>query len=388
MGRRGRAIVGLAVVAAAIVVVVGAVMLSGGDSAPPPGPVVAVQDDHLPVDPIETIPSRLDLLAKTGVTTTRVDIFWADVAPTRPADPADPDDPAYDFAREDMIFTGLAKRHITPIVSVYNTPAWAAGGRSELQGNRVNTAAPDPEAFGDFMAAVATRYSGDFAGPDGSTLPAVDHWEIWNEPNLSGFLCPAEPGTQARVDEYVRMDRAAYPLIKRANPRAIVIAGVGGPRSSTSATGVSALEWLRALRSAQIPLDAYSQHIYPAAPPEAETSVVPSWSTVGRRLDELDAWHTPAPLPLYITEAGYTTASTVYRPGRAITPQQQADYLREIYRLPQLRTDRIKAVVWFNLQDNAGWPAGLLDAEGRRKPSWSAFEKAVKAQKGRTLSGG
>ena len=50
----------------------------------------------------------------TGVTTTRVDLFWADIAPSRPADPADPADPAYDFARADLIFRGLAERGITP----------------------------------------------------------------------------------------------------------------------------------------------------------------------------------------------------------------------------------------------------------------------------------
>ena len=90
MGRRGRAIVGLVVVAVAIAVVVGLVLVSGDDTGSPAvGAVAAVQDDHLPVDPIETIPERLNLLGDTGATTTRVDLFWADIAPSEPAGPTE-----------------------------------------------------------------------------------------------------------------------------------------------------------------------------------------------------------------------------------------------------------------------------------------------------------
>ena len=149
---------GIVAVAAAIVVVAGAVVLSGGDETAPIGAVAAVQDDHLPVDAIETIPGRLDLIDQTGVTTTRVDLFWGEIAPTRPDDPRNPADPAYDFSRADLIMLGLAERGITPIVSVYDTPAWASGGREEpVGGIPFNKIAPDPEDFGDFMAALATR---------------------------------------------------------------------------------------------------------------------------------------------------------------------------------------------------------------------------------------
>ena len=81
MTRRGRMAVGIGVVVAAIAVVVGLVVLSGGDDAAPIGAVAAVQDDHLPVDPIEQIPERIRMVADTGVTTTRVNVFWGDVAP-------------------------------------------------------------------------------------------------------------------------------------------------------------------------------------------------------------------------------------------------------------------------------------------------------------------
>jgi hypothetical protein len=110
---------------------------------------------------------------------------------------------------------------------------------------------------------------------------------------------------------------------------------------------------------------------------------VPSWSSIGRFLDELDAFRPD--LPLYITEAGYTTAVTPFR-DTAVTEDEQADYLDQIYDLPALRTDRIKAVVWFNLQDNVNWPAGLLREDLTRKPSYERFLRVVEAQGGAQLT--
>ena len=393
MTRRGRMAVGIGVVVAAIAVVVGLVVLSGGDAAAPIGAVAAVQDDHLPVDPIEQIPERIRMVADTGVTTTRVDVFWGDVASRRPDDPTNPADPAYDFSRYDLIFQSLAKEGITPIVSVYHTPAWASGGAVEPVGGRINTLAPDADDFGAFMTALATRYSGGFSSPGGETLPKVTHYEIWNEPNLSGFLRP--PGwddesltvdelTDARLDTYAAMTEAGFEGVKQADPEATVIVGVGGPRSSTSRTGVGAVEWMRGLAERKVPLDAYSQHVYPAAPPLEETTVVPSWSTIGRFLSDLDAFR-PG-LDLYITEAGYTTAPTRFRDTQ-VTEDEQADYLDQIYSLPQLRSERIKTVVWFNLQDNVDWPAGLLREDGSRKPSYGRFLRVVDDQGGTTLGG-
>ena len=305
-----------------------------------------------------TIPARLDLLAATGATTTRVDLFWGDIAPSKPADPTNPADPAYDFSRADLIMLGLAKRGITPIVSVYNTPAWASADPPSP--GRVNTATPDPAAYGEFMAALATRYSGTFTSPGGEKLPEVRHFEIWNEPNLSAFLAPQfenEPPGR-RLDAYAAMDRAAYPAIKEANSEARghrrgrraaqQHQPVGDRRHGVAAGPARPRHPARRLLPARLP----------GAPRRSPTRRwCPSWATIGRLLDELDAWK-PG-LPLYITEAGYTTAATQYRDTK-VTEEQQAEYLSQIYSLPQLRTERVKAVVWFNLQDNANWPAGLL----------------------------
>jgi len=378
-------IAGLAAVGLAIVALVTSIALSGQNSDRlPAGPVAAVQDDHLATVGTEGVARRVAMVAGTGATTTRFDIFWSDIAPTRPAHPRDPADPAYDWRRVDAIAHALAARDITPITALYATPAWATPLPPLDPAPIVNPNAPRPAAFADVMAAVATRYSGHYVPPGASEpLPELRRLELWNEPNLDAFMYPQESrGKRRALPVYIEMVRRAYPAIKEANPNAVVIAGAAGPVGSTGPTRTGAITWLDGLRSAGVPMDAYSQHIYPSAPPKVPTSALPSWSSVGRLLEGLDGI---APgLPLYITEAGYTTADTDKR-DRKVTETQQAQYLTDIFALPQMQNDRIHAVVWFNLQDNVAWPAGLLREDGTAKPSMRAFTDVVRRQEGARL---
>lgn len=332
------------------------------------GALAGLQDDRISVSPESEIEARADLLVRSRTRVTRVDLFWSEVAPTRPALPRDPADGAYRFGRWDRIASALAARGIRPIFAIYSSPAWAAGGHQAPAGRLVNPWAPEPTAFGAFVEAVARRYSGRFRDPaTGTLLPEVRHLELWNEPNLAGFL--RRGSRVARPATYVHMVRAAYPAARRGNPRAVVIVGAAGPRSSTGPTGISAASFQRSLLRARVRMDAYSQHVYPAAGPLQPTKAIPAWRTLPVLLDALDCArpHTP----FLVTEAGYTTARTPFRTVK-VTPALQAIFLRQIFAMPTVRR-RVALVVWFQLQDNSDWPGGLRRADGRAKPSWSAF---------------
>lgn len=378
------------VLAGALIAVLSAFALaacSGGDAAPAalPGPAVAVQDDHLAL-PNESVADRIALLAKTDAKVTRFDIIWEYVAPTRPANAADPADPAYSFAHVDSVIKGLHGRGITPIVAVFSAPEWATGGRAEHDRD-YNSKVPPADDYGAFMEALSRRYNGSFVGPDGKKLPRVRHWEIWNEPNLRLFLSPQldAKGRPVSPAAYAGLVRAAYPRIKRGGGKdTVVLVGASGPRGRTGKSGVGAFDWLRELHRRNVPLNAYSQHIYPAAAPTVETEVRPSWSTVDDLLAELDAWR-PG-LELYITEAGYTTLPTPYRPDSHVSEEEQARYLSEIFALPQVQDPRLRAIVWFNLQDNPNWPAGLMRQDGSLKPSYEAFREAAQREGQRPLT--
>jgi hypothetical protein len=66
------------------------------------------------------------------------------------------------------------------------------------------------EGWQRFVRAIAGRYRG-----------RVTHWEIWNEPNLSGFWRPKQPNPA----DYVDMVKLTAPLIRQAVPGAVIVGG-------------------------------------------------------------------------------------------------------------------------------------------------------------------
>jgi cellulase (glycosyl hydrolase family 5) len=335
------------------------------------GAVAAVQDDRLAVLPIADLENRLDLIASTGAKVARVDLFWADVALSKPARPEDPADLAYVWDRYDQIFMGLKARGITPIVAVYSSPAWAAGGKKRPGVPGYNSQAPNPGNYGRFMAAVAKRYNGRYVSPINGPLPRVRHFEIWNEPNLKRYFFPQYKGRKnVSLKAYLLLVRNAYPKIKKANPKAVVIVGSAGPKSKSNADGLGSRAWLAGIVKSKLKFDAYAQHIYPAAAPKGRTKAFPTWRSIPEILKTLDGLRKN--IPLYITEAGYTTAKTRFRQVR-VSPKQQALYLKQIFALPAVRNKRVPVVVWFNMQDNPDWPGGLFKLDLVKKPSYKVF---------------
>lgn len=338
------------------------------------GAVAALQDDVLAIAPVSQVPARVELVKQTKAKVTRVDILWNFVAPKKPANAADPNDPAYDWARLDAIFTALAAANIRPIVSVYSTPDWAVAGKNPRRVSQYNPNAPRPADFGTFMGAVATRYSGTFIPPGATVaLPRIRHWEVWNEPNIVQFFRYNGKSTVAR---YKGLVKAAYPKIKAANPRAVVIAGVAGPRSSTGGGNIGSRTWMNSiLGDRSVKFDAFSQHIYPSQSPtfrsKAYDKAFPTWNSLPEIYAALNK--RKRGMKLYVTEAGYTTAKTPFRNVKVSFAQQRA-YLKQIFALPTVKNPQLATVVWFNLQDNINWPGGLLTAKFVKKPSYAAFQ--------------
>jgi polysaccharide biosynthesis protein PslG len=363
-----RALTGAAIAAAA-----------GGALALPStgmGGVAAIQDDILTTATSAEIPQRLTLVRNTQTKVARFDILWSFVATRQPVNPADPADPAYDWSRVDQVLSGFDQANITPIVSVYSTPTYAVAGKKTKFPSQYNPNAPTAQAFGDFMKAVATRYNGTYPNPTapGTTLPRLRHFEIWNEPNLKNFF---RYNNSSNLSRYKGLVKAAYKSIKAANPNATVIAGVGGPRSSGGNGNVSAKVWMNQLvADKSVKFDAYSQHIYPSQGPKYTSpsygKAFPTWDSLQYIYDTLDKKRKG--MKLYVTEAGYTTGTTPFRNVK-VSVSKQNTYLKQLYNLPLLKSPRMAAVVWFNLEDNKNWPGGLLRASGSKKPSYNSFVK-------------
>ena len=119
------------------------------------------------------------------------------------------------------------QNHVSPLVIVRQTPAWAQlyqdAGCGPIKPEKL-------EAFGRFMFDLVKRYS----APPYNVL----YWEIWNEPDVSVDLAYQQGGENTPFgcwgnysdpyfggEYYAEMLKAVYPQVKAANPRAQVIIG-------------------------------------------------------------------------------------------------------------------------------------------------------------------
>ena len=322
--------------------------------------VPGLHDDQLPRVSTD-VESRVGLIEASGTGVVRVDVRWSTLAPVRPRRETNPADPAYRFERLDAIVTSLAARGITPLLTVYSTPRWAA--RTRAFGV---SSAPRPVPFARFMQAVARRYSGRFVDIRHGTIPRVRHYELWNEPNSARFFKPQRRGKRTvSLGAYVAMVKAASARIAKVNPRAVVIAGSTAPRGLTNASGVSSRDWLRGIARGAATFDAYSMHIQSRTPPKKRGAPYQHWSSLRRILRDLDDVPRRVGIPVYITGAGYGTST--------LTPARQALYLRQIFRLAPVRSERVPLVVWSSLQDSSRRANGLISLDGNEKSSFARF---------------
>ncbi|MEO2140421.1 MAG: hypothetical protein ABGX91_09315 [Thermoleophilia bacterium] len=346
------------------------------------GAAIGLQDDRMAATSAQDIPTRLEMLKATKTKISRVDLFWATAAPTRPANDRDHTDPAYDWSWADATLCGMVGAGIQPIVTVWNAPGWATGGVRGIKGVVWNSKAPKKARdFADFMFALSKRYNGRTKIP-GRGKCQVNFYEIWNEPNLQIYLYPQYKGKRPLAGrKYVQMANLATPQIKKANRRATVITGVTGPKGRSDRSGRGTLDWIRDLRRYGLrPGSDYSQHIYPSVPPLKKTKIFPAWDTLDEITDEVNRLRGGKRKRIYITEASYTTATTPYRKVK-FTKRQQASYMKQIFRVPFVRSKRVRAVIWFNLQDNVNWPGGLLTDAGTKKPSYRSFQQMVRSKR-------
>lgn len=269
-----------------------------------PGLETIVQDDGLmlyrPAAEVEAAVARMKAL---GIDRVRITASWSSL--TRGADlEQKPDFDARDpAAYEQSRWTGLdnAIRAIRGggLKALVDIGFWAPPWATTDPGPRAR-ANIDPQAYADFAAAVALRYSGAFvptpdpvaappvardqdliqsilqplvpfpvpsllpppppAPSDGDPvqlqgpserLPQVDQFILWNEPNHQGLLLPqweSDGTTPASPRVYRAMVRAGYAAVKSVRRNAKVLIGntssTGGGRGSGP---VPPLEFLRGL---------------------------------------------------------------------------------------------------------------------------------------------
>jgi hypothetical protein len=217
----------------------------------------------------------LAALTDLNVQVVRLSIDWKRVEPVRGE---------YDWSLYDRTLIPLAERRITIVGDLSAFPAWTS--TDPFCADRHNEAQhclPRPEVLDDwerFAAAAAARY------------PFIEHWEIWNEPELWAAM--------VGQDDYLAYVRRAHRAIHANNARARV-----------AVTTLLGWDWLRELYAKTSPGDrpweAVAYHPYPV--PNGISDNDPDHPLDTERIEKLrrgmvDSGHGDA--PIWITEFGFS----------------------------------------------------------------------------------
>ena len=159
------------------------------------------------------------------VHTERFLLRWKSVEPTKGS---------FQWTDVDNFVGQLASHGIRPLPFLWGSPSWVGNGA--IAQPPLSSAA-DQTAWKDFLTRAVSRY-----GPGGSYWGApyhskygssavplpVQHWQVWNEPNLKKFFTPGATVAQS-AQKYANLLKISHDAIKAKDPKAlIVLAGMPG----------------------------------------------------------------------------------------------------------------------------------------------------------------
>jgi xylan 1,4-beta-xylosidase len=275
----------------------------------------------------------------------------------------------YEWTKIDQLYNDLLARHIRPFVELGFTPEALATSPSSIFFWHGNTSHPQPEGWHDlidaFIRHIEARYGKD----------EVRTWffEVWNEPNLSGFF---EGGDQKA---YFKLYDLTAKTIKSVDPAL----RVGGP-STAGAAWVP--EFLVHVKQNGLPVDFVTTHTYGVQGGfldengQSDTKLDPSHDAiigdVRHVREQISASPFPG-LPLYFTEW-----STSYTPRDSV----HDSYISAPYILSKLKASEglVQGMSYWTFTDlfeEPGPPSapfqggfGLMNPQGIRKPAYFAYK--------------
>jgi hypothetical protein len=197
------------------------VFVAASASIDPSSTTVAIADSDVYGMTQADVDKTMDAIRATNVNSVRLLIPWAGVEARQGQ---------LDWSMVDKTVNSAASRNLAVVGVVNSTPLWAAStGGQYLSGRPAS-----PEAYGDFVAKVASRYQGK--------IGAI---EIWNEPNGVMFYTPL-PGPAGYVD----LLKASYAKIKAVDPSIVVLGGSLGAILDVVGISISPPKFLTQMYSA------------------------------------------------------------------------------------------------------------------------------------------
>ena len=351
-----------------------------------------------------------------GADTVRIEVKWSEVA----WDPANKTKPVFNasdplayasgpasypgfYPYDDLVrrATNLGFGIIMTITG--DAPRWATEGGLGATFETANRRVIASE-YGQFVAAVAKRYSGQL--PD---LPAVRYFSVWNEPNHRNFIKPTKEAPKIYRD----LVNAAIPQIRaNAVPGAKIFVGELAPVGrAPKAMGPTEFlrKWLclnkRFKRTSsgagcgsftKIAAQGFAHHPYgptERVPKKKDVINMLAIRLLGKYLDQAArAGRITAKLPIYNTEFGLQSNPPDRSVSTSLAKQAALINEKEEY---AYRYSRLKSHSQYLLLDDparlgsssvkwSGFQTGLKFADGRRKTAYNAYRfPIVVKQRGR-----
>lgn len=315
----------------------------------PGGVVFGIADGSLPELSTADQTRELDAMKAMGLTSVRVDASWYNIQFNGPD--------SYNWTALDTTVSAIQSAGLTADLIIDQCPPWAAA--SGGQGNFAQPASP--AAYGNFAAAVATRYYGKGA----------NYFEIWNEPNLAQFWSPSPDPAAYTADL-----KAAYTAIKAVTPSALVITAGLAPAAdaSDSYDMVTFVQDMYA-NGAHGYFDALGDHPYTYPVTPDNVTLGSAWSEMSQTspsLRSLMADHGDSAKKIWITEYGAPTSGTSHNVSDA---EQGNEIVQAMARAKQLGW--IGSVYIYTWADTSTWGFGLLSGDGAQKPAYAAVAAAL-----------
>lgn len=275
----------------------------------------------------------------------------------------------YNWSKIDQLYDDLLARHIRPFVELGFTPNALATSKNSIFYWNGNTSHPDPEGWHDLMDAFIRHIEQRYGKEE------VRNWyfEVWNEPNLSGFW---EGGDQkAYFDLYdltAKSIKAIDPALR-----------VGGPATAGAAW---VPEFLQHVKQSGAAVDFVTTHTYGVdggfldEEGKGDTKLSQSPDAivgdVRRVRQQISASPFPK-LPLYFSEW-----STSYTPRDSVHDSYiSAPYILSKLKACQGEVQGMSYWTYSDLFEEPGPPTapfqggfGLINPEGIRKPAFFAYK--------------
>jgi hypothetical protein len=321
---------------------------------PTPAPSGPATFPRFAIDVVQdTSDADLDNVKSTGASAVRVEMPWSSIEPQK-SSPG-----GYNWAYSDAIYQVLSDRGLTPITLIERCPVWAC---TRLSGPiRTDSLG----SFVEFMSAMVSRYS---------KAPYNAHfWEMWDEPDSVGDPVPGSTkhySWGSNAGRYVEMLKAIRPVVKQADPQAMIVLGGIAYDDFTDDGGVFNRHFLDDLLAAgggQY-LDALNFHYYP-------NNI--HWCSLSDKLHDIrnKAAAYGVNLPVISTETGIGSDS-----GQSSAGDIQSLYVAQAY--AESAGEGMPTTAWFVAHDYLGGADtfrtyGLFDVTGQPKPASNAYRIAA-----------